>query len=549
MKKEFIYPVRICKIEGKIENSGALLSKSNYLQIGLDETEYTVLYCGASIVLDFGKEYCGGVRFLTYQAEGKCRVRIRFGESLGESCAELGEKGASNDHSLRDFEAELVRYSDMQFGQTAYRFIRVDMLSGGFLKIKKILGTFEYFDAPIRGDFRCNDERLNKIFDTAAYTLKLCVHNGMVWDGAKRDRLVWIGDIHPEMLGLLSLYGEQNCIKNSLRFIREQTPLPAFMNRIPSYSLWWIIALSDYYRYTADATFLRENAAYLSYLVVQLDSCVDEAGEVHFPESPDQFFFDWATYQRPESRAGIYALLCFALQKLLPIADIVGIRREKIVKLCQRVKSDVPHRNAKQVVAMQALAGYIGMNERTKELLNAGGSRGVSAFMSYYILHALFMSGGRAETIDILLEYFGGMLNLDATTFWEEFKIEWAELACAIDVIPKDGEKDIHGDVGENCYKGYRRSLCHGWSSGAVPFLLHDVLGIQIMEPGFKKVRVTPYWGKLDWMKGSISTPYGNIEVAVSKCDGKEKVKISAPLKCEVLIDESIRFKTDIERF
>lgn len=41
MEKEFIYPVKICKIEGKIENSGALLSKSNYLQIGLDETEYT----------------------------------------------------------------------------------------------------------------------------------------------------------------------------------------------------------------------------------------------------------------------------------------------------------------------------------------------------------------------------------------------------------------------------------------------------------------------------------------------------------------------------
>ena len=55
--------------------------------------------------------------------------------------------------------------------------------------------------------------------------------------------------------------------------------------------------------------------------------------------------------------------------------------------------------------------------------------------------------------------------------------------------------------------------------------------------------------GKLNWMKGSIPTPYGNIKVAVSKCDGKEKVKISAPLKPEVLIDESICFKTDIERF
>ena len=176
------------------------------------------------------------------------------------------------------------------------------------------------------------------------------------------------------------------------------------------------------------------------------------------------------------------------------------------IRICQRVKSDIPHRNAKQVVAMQALAGNIGMNERTKELLNVGGSRGVSAFMSYYILHPLLMSGGRAETIDILLEYFGGMLNLGATTFWEEFKIEWAELACAVDVIPKDGEKDIHG-VGENCYKGYRRSLCHGWSSGAVPFLLHDVLGIQIMEPGFKKVRVTPLLGKIGLDERKYSHP------------------------------------------
>ena len=54
-------------------------------------------------------------------------MRIRFGESLGEACAESGEKGALNDHSLRDFEADPVRYSDMQFGQTAYRFIWLDI--------------------------------------------------------------------------------------------------------------------------------------------------------------------------------------------------------------------------------------------------------------------------------------------------------------------------------------------------------------------------------------------------------------------------------------
>ena len=110
-------------------------------------------------------------------------------------------------------------------------------------KLKKFWVFFEYFDVPAQGSFRCNDERLNEIFDTASYTLKLWVHNGMVWDSAKRDRLVWIGDMHPETLGLLCLYGEQECIKNSLRFVRDQTTLPAFMNRIPSYSLWWIATI------------------------------------------------------------------------------------------------------------------------------------------------------------------------------------------------------------------------------------------------------------------------------------------------------------------
>lgn len=544
MRKEFIYPVRICKIEG-IENSDSLLSKSDYLQIGLAETEYALLHCGASIVLDFGKEYCGGVRILTYQAEGKCRVRIRFGESIGEACAELGEKGASNDHSLRDFEADLERYSDMQFGQTAYRFIRLDMLTGTSLKIKKILGTFEYFDVPEQGSFRCSDERLNKIFDTAAYTLKLCVQNEMVWDGVKRDRLGWIGDMHPETLGLLCLYGAQNCIKNSLRFIREQTPLPAFMNGMPSYSIWWVAVLCDYYRYTADAAFLRENSAYLSALVGQLDACVDEAGEVHFPESPDQFFLDWATYQKPESRSGVYALLCFALQKLLPIADIVGIRQEKITELCRRVRADLPHANAKQVIALQALAGHIGMDNGTKQLLTAGDAKGISAFMSYYILHALCVSDGKTEAVRLLKEYFGYMLDLGATTFWEEFKTEWAEHACAIDVISKEGEQDIHGDFGENCYKGYRRSLCHGWSAGAVPLLLHDILGVQILEPGFKKVKITPCLGNLCWMKGNVPTPFGVIKVIVSKHDGKEQIEVSAPSEIEILTENDSSFKIE----
>ena len=62
-------------------------------------------------------------------------MRIRFGESVTECCSELGgEKNATNDHSLRDFKTNLVKFSDMTFGNTGFRFVRIDFY--GEVKIK-----------------------------------------------------------------------------------------------------------------------------------------------------------------------------------------------------------------------------------------------------------------------------------------------------------------------------------------------------------------------------------------------------------------------------
>ena len=71
--------------------SELLVKERTYLQIGINESEYAVFASGSFIILDFGKELCGGVRILTYQAEDNCRIRIRFGESVGECCAEIDD--------------------------------------------------------------------------------------------------------------------------------------------------------------------------------------------------------------------------------------------------------------------------------------------------------------------------------------------------------------------------------------------------------------------------------------------------------------------------
>jgi hypothetical protein len=115
----------------------------------------------------------------------------------------------------------------------------------------------------------------------------------------------------------------------------------------------------------------------------------------------------------------------------------------------------------------------VGLDPSDKELLVNGGAKGMSTFMSYYILKAV-ASYDKKAAIEMMKEYYGAMLDKGATTFWEDFDIEWAKGSCKVDEFPKAGEKDIHGDFGAFCYKGFRHSLCHGWSAGVIQFIKEE---------------------------------------------------------------------------
>ena len=68
------------------------------------------------------------------------------------------------------------------------------------------------------------------------------------------------------------------------------------------------------------------------------------------------------------------------------------------------------------------------------------------------------------------------MLSRGATTFWEDFDVAWLEGSGRIDEFPEKGQKDIHGDFGAFCHIGFRHSLCHGWASGVLAFIIEQML-------------------------------------------------------------------------
>ena len=128
------------------------------------------------------------------------------------------------------------------------------------------------------------------------------------------------------------------------------------------------------------------------------------------------------------------------------------------------------------------------------------------------------------------------MIDLGATTFWEDFNLDWLPDASRIDELVTTGKKDIHRDYGDHCYKGFRHSLCHGWSSGPTSWLSEHVLGVQVVEPGCRVVRITPHLGDLEWVEGTFPTPYGQIVIRHEKgADAKVRSRIDAPSEVKVL--------------
>lgn len=444
------------------------LLKKQSLQIGLAERSITSFAAGESVILDFGEELNGGIRILTYFGKD-VPVRIRFGESLTEACSDIGgSQNATNDHSLRDFTVLLQNYSDMTFGQTGFRFVRLDFLAAA--QIKCVVAAAQVFKKSAKYIYEGNDAQVKQIYDVAKHTVDLCVSGGYVWDGVKRDRLVWIGDMAPEVIALTTLYGRMPVIERSLDFVRDQTPLPGWMNGYPMYSMWWIITLRIYYDQTGAAAYIKKQIPYLSALVQQMDECVAENGELGYPS----YFVDWPTRDHPEERDGARAINIMAVRDAIVLLQVFGEETTQAEELLAKLlKKDIDARGNKRVLGLKCFA--TGLTKDEQATLVRNGAKGMSTFMSYYILKAV-ASFDREAAIAMMKEYYGAMLDKGATTFWEDFNMDWVEGSGRIDEFPNDGEKDIHGDFGAHCYIGFRHSLCHGWSAGVIGFMKEENL-------------------------------------------------------------------------
>jgi hypothetical protein len=341
-----------------------------------------------------------------------------------------------------------------------------------------------------------------------------------------------MGDLHPEVMTVNSVFGRNEVIPKSLDLSRDITPLPKWMNGICSYSLWWIIIHRDWYKYQGDLPYLREQQAYLTGLLNLLFTQVDASGKETLKGGGR--FLDWPSSPNGKGvNAGLQALMVLAFQSGSELCAVLG--DETLAKKCastaERMRRHVPRHNMlKQAAALQVLADMLPARQADKDVLSVGGAKGFSTFYGYYMLQAQARAGNYQAAINNIRQYWGGMLDMGATTFWEDFDLDWLENAAGIDDIVPEGKKDIHADFGAYCYKNLRHSLCHGWASGPTAWLSEHVLGVQVVEPGCKVLKIEPHLGDLEWIEGTFPTPLGVVQISHKKdADGKIKTEVRAP--------------------
>jgi hypothetical protein len=200
------------------------------------------------------------------------------------------------------------------------------------------------------------------------------------------------------------------------------------------------------------------------------------------------------------------------------------------------MKTYIPDPNgSKQAAALMAIAGLTSPEKANKEVLSVGGAANFSTFYGYYMLEAKAAAGDHQAAMDVIKQYWGAMLDLGATTFWEDFNLDWLPNAARIDELVPEGKVDIHGDYGAYCYLGFRHSLCHGWASGPTAWLTEHVLGVKVIEPGCKALKITPHLGDLKFVEGTYPTPYGVVTIKHTKmADGKIKSEIKGPKEVRI---------------
>ena len=506
----------------EFENLDALTSASestaqNEFAVKLGSTAPGEEYA-PGLTLDFGREVVGRVELVS-DSDAEAVVSIQYGESKGE----LDNGPYLGVNTLR-----IAPHQAAHGPKSAFRYARIRFLAGQpEIRFRAIHLEDIYYPVKYEGSFESSDPLLNRIWETGAYTVHLCMQDD-IWDAPKRDRGRWMGDT--DVSGHVSdeVFFDRFLVKDTLSRLIGDAPVEQHVNGIPGYSSFWFTELQNYLRHTGDRAYLEQVRPQLLQLLQLMDKEFD--AENNFINRTHAWLFvDWAPGLNGDTPEARRTTTIEYYRAYLAGADLLGQlgdsanaghfekrAAELKASLQKTITPDDGFYGPRwQTNAMAVLSGVAGRDQYGAIWKNVLSNVGeptyrpdlITPYYGAYVLDALAKMDKRAEALKWIREYWGGMIDEGATSFWEAYDPSW----------PKDNP---HVDLQADGRAGYFVSLAHGWSAGPAYWLMEQILGIQPTDEGFSKTVIRPDLIGLKWARGQEPTPAGLLKVDLREESG-----------------------------
>lgn len=487
---------------------------------------------GVAVIIDFGCQVFGNVE-VGIAGSGTGIIDLGYGELLEDGRIKPNRAGVKyTDRILlnkgrlewQGFEPRSFRYLQIEFRrcskEVALEYIRINQTT---------------YPVNLVGSFECSDNLLNDIWETGAYTTKLCMEDTYI-DCPWRERAQWWGDARVESRVAYYAFDDTKLLAQGLKQLASSQKrdgsicgmYPAGSEKmLPDFSLYWIFSILDYYAFSDDTGLLRELYPNLKRLLKWFSSFED--GDGLLLDVPGWVFIDWADIDK---RGNITALNCLYYQALrvsYVIASIIEKEQdaEEYNEAAKRLRMSINKflysparglyadcrvdnklietfsRQTNILAALFDIPDHYKKSTIYRQLLNGSLPELQTPFFASHLLEALYAGEKHEEALSIIRKKWGGMLKAGATTFWEQFNQEG--------------------------------SLCHGWSACPTRDLVAEYVGIKPVL-GSHRFSIAPHVANLRWARGSIATKTGPLQVEwrINRKSLSIKVDVPEGLKVDV---------------
>lgn len=518
-----------------------------------------------SLILDFGRPVLGHP-VLEFEAPAGAVIDIACGHELRqgrivalEHTSRIGDRciARAGRQTWQPFFVRTVRYMQVVVRHAAEGVRLHDV------RVK----AMEY-PCERRGAFACSDPVLTALWDAGVNTVFLHMEDTMTIDSV-RERLAYLlcGEIEQMHLAAFAAFGDLAITDQGFRqTTRSQLAdglLPMFIGSslasslgcpdearpgvsganpmtIPNYSFFYALAVWRRHRLTARPGFLEEHYPALVRIAGWCERHADETGLLY--GLPNWVWLDWMESDLRGAGFSINALYAQMLTDMGQIATALELPRDaarweaRAATVRGRLREG--HWNAArglfvdgvvdgvqsgvftEIANGMALHFGIATPEQATAIVRqivdpAAALTRVSPLYFHYVIEGLIQAGAVGEA-------YGYMARRYAPLFVDN------DFPTLFEAWPEQG------------FSGASASGIHGGGAGVVWTLTQHVLGIRPLAPGFAAVEFDPQPGGLDWAKGVVPTPRGDIRVAWRRgADGRVTGKAVGPagVRIETRVD------------